>query len=129
VVTLAALSAGPVGATHAPDHRFVVLGYVTDSARRPLAAVPVTVTRLKTGLRHETRTDPDGFYLVVLHLHDEDHGDRLAIRANGIEGEVAVLFDARDKKVERGTRVDIQGRTLTENRRAFPETLRAYLAR
>jgi hypothetical protein len=126
---LAGVVASPALATHVPDHRFVVLGYVTDEARRPLAATTVVVTRLKTGLRHETRTERDGFYLVVLHLHDEDLGDRLRIRASGVEGEVAVRFDVRDKKIERGTRVDIQGSTLTESAQAFAETLRAYLAR
>ena len=85
--------------------------------------------RLKTGLRYPTTTDRDGFYLVVLHLHDEDQGDRLAVSANGAEGEVVARFDAKDKKVERGTRVDVRGRSVVENRRAFAETLRAYLSR
>jgi hypothetical protein len=119
----------PAGATHAPDHRFIVLGFVTDGERRPLADVPVVVTRLKTGLRHPTRTEPDGFYLVVLHLHDEDEGDRLAVSASGVQGEVQARFDPRDTRTERGTRVDIRGRALVENRRAFAETLRAYLAK
>lgn len=129
VIVAAGLAAGPVGATHLPDHRFVVLGYVTDAAGRGLAEVPVVVTRLKTGLRYPTKTERDGFYLVVLHLHDDDQGDRLAVSANGAEGEVAARFDAKDKKVERGTRVDVRGRSVVENRRAFAETLRGYFGR
>ena len=128
-IAIAGLAVGPVGATHLPDHRFVVLGYVTDAAGRALADVPVVVTRLRTGLRYSTKTEPDGFYLVVQHLHDEDQGDRLAVSANGAEGEVAARFDAKDKKVERGTRVDVRGRSVVESRRAFAETLRAYLGR
>ncbi len=128
MLSLAALG-GPAGATHAPDHRFIVIGYVIDGAGRALPDVPVVVTRVKTGLEYPTRTERDGLYFVIVHLHDEDEGDRLAISANGVSGEVLARFDVRDKRVERGTRVDIRGGELVENRRAFAETLRTYLAR
>ena len=117
------------GATHAPDHRFIVLGFVTNGDGRGLANVPVAVTRLKTGLAHRTRTERDGFYLVVVHLHDEDEGDRLTVSADGVSGEVVARYDVRDKKVERGTRVDVRPGEIVEDRRAFAEALRAYLAR
>ena len=123
------LVAVPAAATHAPDHRFVVLGYVADGAGRPVAATRVVVTRVKTGLEYPTRTEADGFYLVVVHLHDEDQGERLAIEAAGVRGEIRARFDVQDRKVERGTRVDVRGGELVENRRAFAETLRQYLAR
>jgi hypothetical protein len=116
-------------ATHLPDHRFVVLGFVTDGEGRPLAGARVVVTRMKTGLEHPTTTERDGFYLVVLHLHDENEGERLALDAKGVKGEVRVRFDVRDKKVERGTRVDVRADRLVENRAAFAETLRNYLSR
>jgi hypothetical protein len=121
--------ASPAVATHLPDHRFVVLGFVTDGEGRPLAGARVVVTRMKTGLEHPTTTERDGFYLVVLHLHDENEGERLALDARGVKGEVRVRFDVRDKKVERGTRVDVRADRLVENRAAFAETLRNYLSR
>jgi hypothetical protein len=121
--------ASPAVATHLPDHRFVVLGFVTDGEGRPLAGARVVVTRMKTGLEHPTTTERDGFYLVVLHLHDENEGERLALDAKGVKGEVRVRFDVRDKKVERGTRVDVRADRLVENRAAFAETLRNYLSR
>jgi hypothetical protein len=121
--------ASPAAATHAPDHRFIVVGYVTDAAGQPVADAPVLVTRLKTGLQHRTRTERDGFYMVVVHIHDEDEGERLAVSARGVRGEVVARFDIYDKRVERGTRADIVGDHLVEDRRAFAETLRAYLAR
>jgi hypothetical protein len=128
---LAALVAAPVaaGATHLPDHRFLVLGYVTDADGRPVAGARVVVTRLRTGLEYPTKTERDGFYLVVLHLHDENLGEALGIDAKGIKGEVRARFDVTDKKVERGTRVDVRNGRLVENRSAFAETLRAYLSR
>jgi hypothetical protein len=119
----------PAGATHLPDHRFLVLGFVTDAEGRPIAGTRVVVTRLKTGLEHPTTTERDGFYLVVVHLHDEDEGERLGLDARGVKAEVRARFDTRDKKVERGTRVDVRADRLVENRRAFAETLRAYLNR
>jgi hypothetical protein len=119
----------PATATHAPDHRFIVIGYVKDGSGRALANVPVVVTRLKTGLAHRERTDTDGLYMIVVHLHDEDEGERLAISGNGVNGEVIARFDVQNKRIERGTRIDIRGGSLWEDRRAFAETLRAYLSR
>jgi hypothetical protein len=121
--------AGPARATHEPDHRFIVLGFVTDAAGQPLAGVPVVVTRVKTNLAYPTRTERDGFYLVVVHLHDEDEGERVAVSANGVQGELTARYDVRDRRTERGTRVDVRGAAFVEDRRGFAETLRAYLAR
>jgi hypothetical protein len=123
------LAGPPAGATHLPDHRFVVLGFVTDGDGRPMTGTRVVVTRLKTGLEYPTTTERDGFYLVVLHLHDEDEGERLGLDAKGVKGELRARFDTRDKKVERGTRVDFRADRMVENRPAFAETLRSYLSR
>jgi hypothetical protein len=89
----------------------------------------VVVTRLKTGLEYPTTTERDGFYLVVVHIHEEDEGERLGLDLRGVRGEVRARFDPRDKKVERGTRVDARAGRLVENRPAFAETLRSYLSR
>ena len=126
---LLAVASWPAAATHLPDHRFIVLGFVTDGDGRPVPDARVVVTRLKTGLEHDTKTERDGFFLVVLHLHDENEGERLGIDLRGVKGEVRVRFDVKDKKVERGTRVDVRANRLVENRGAFAETLRAYLNR
>jgi hypothetical protein len=123
------LGASISGATHLPDHRVIVLGFVTDGEGRPVAGARVVVTRLKTGLEHPTTTVRDGFFLVVLHLHDENEGERLGLDLGGVKGEVRARFDVKDRKVERGTRVDVRAGRLVENRAAFAETLRAYLNR
>ena len=107
--------------------------HVRQRSRRPgcnlNTGARIVVTRLKTGLEYPTTTERDGFYLVVLHLHDENEGERLGLDANGVKGELRARFDTRDKKVERGTRVDIRADRLVENRLAFAETLRSYLSR
>ena len=128
-VLLVLLAVVAADAMHLPDHRFLVLGFVTDAEGRAVSGAPVVVTRLKTGLEYPTKTERDGFYLVVLHLHDEDQGERLGLNVKGVKGELRALFDVRDKKVERGTRVDVRADRVVENRPAFAETLRAYLAR
>jgi hypothetical protein len=129
VLLALALGASPSAATHLPDHRFLVLGFVTDAEGRPVAGARVVVTRLKTGLEHPATTERDGLFFVVLHLHDEDEGERLALDLRGVKGEVRARFDVKDKKVERGTRVDLRAGRVVENRGAFAETLRAYLSR
>jgi hypothetical protein len=129
LTVVAILTALPAGATHLPDHRYVVLGFVTDAGGQPVANARVVVTRLKTGLEYPTTTERDGFYIVVVHIHDEDEGERLGLALSAAKGEVRARFDPRDKKVERGTRVDARADRLVENRRAFAETLRTYLNR
>jgi hypothetical protein len=121
--------AGVAGATHLADHRFVILGYVTDERGEPRVGALVVVTRLKTGLAYRTRTEADGFYLLVVHLHDEDEGDRLAVSAGGVGGEIRARFAPRDRTTERGTRIDVRGSALLEEPAAFADTLRRYLAR
>jgi hypothetical protein len=128
-VTLAAGLTGAASATHRPEFRFVVLGFVTDAGGQPVADARVVVTRLKTGLEYPTRTEKDGFYLVVVRLHDEDEGDRLGVELGRVKGEVQARFDPRNKTSERGTRVDARAGRLVENRQAFAETLRSYLNR
>ena len=123
------LGGGTARATHLPDHRFLVLGFVTDVEGRPVPGARVVVTRLKTGYEYPTTTERDGFYLVILHLHDEDEGERLSIDAKGVRGEIRARFNASEKKLERGTRVDVRGDRLVETRSAFAETLRDYLSR
>ena len=129
VVAAALALADAALATHAPDHRFLLIGFVVDDLGRPLADVPVVITRVKTALQYPTRTERDGIYFVVVHLHDEDEGETLRLQASGATGEIRARFDARDHKVERGTRVDFHGGRMVENRQTFAETLRAYLAR
>jgi hypothetical protein len=102
---------------------------VTNAEGRGLSGERVTVRRRLTGLGYQARTEADGFYLVVLHMHDEDEGDRLTIGAIGVTGQIVARYDVTDKKVERGTRVDIRPGGLVEDQPAFAATLRAFIAR
>ncbi len=115
-------------AEHEPDHRYVIIGYVQDGAGNPAGRVEVRAIREKTGMEQRARTDRDGFYLLVVHLHSEDLGDSLSVSANGTSLRVTAEFDPRDVTSHRGTRVDFSGREARERAELFPETLRLYLA-
>lgn len=127
VVMAALLLASPGEATHEVDHRYLVLGYARDGAGRPLPRLPVRVVREKTGLAYQAESDAEGFYLVVVHLHDEDLGDSLLVTAGPATIWVRAWFDPRDARSHRGTRVDFSGGRAWERREDFAWTLRAHL--
>jgi hypothetical protein len=121
-----------VTATHAEHevfHRYVILGYVKDGKGAPLARVPVHVVRTKTGLAYNEPSDQDGFYVVIVHLHDEDLGDSLVVTAQGVSAKVTAAFNPKDETSERGTRLDFQGKRTEERRSWFLPTLRQYLSK
>jgi hypothetical protein len=118
---------GSAEATHAVDHRYVVLGYVRDEAGRGVTGTPVRVVREKTGLISRAETDTEGFYVAIVHLHDEDVLD--ALRASA--GRVAIRVDARfnplDAVTPRGTRIDFNPREAIEDQASFLKILDRYL--
>ncbi len=115
-------------AEHEPDHRYVVIGYVRDGSGKPAGKVEVRAIREKTGAEQRARTDVDGFFLLVVHLHTEDLGDALRVTANGASLRISAKFDPRDVTSHRGTRVDFSGSQAHECQDLFSETLRRYLA-
>jgi hypothetical protein len=127
-VALVAL-AGSAGATHAVDHRYVVLGYVRDAMGRPVPRAAVDVVREKTGLAFEADTDAQGFYLVIVHLHDEDLLDGLAVTAGPATVRVEARFNPLNTRSHRGTRVDFMGDAGHERQEDFARTLDGYLKR
>ncbi len=125
-VVLVAL-AGSAEATHRVDHRYVVLGYVRDAMGRPMPRAPVRVVREKTELAYEAETDADGMYLVIVHLHDEDLGDPLALAVGPATFRIRARFDALDPRTPRGTRVDFIAGQGWERHDDFAHTLDRYL--
>jgi len=66
-------------ATHADDHRYVVLGYRPLDRQSPVVGARAKVIREKTGYAYKALTDRDGFDIAVVHLRDEDNGDMLHV--------------------------------------------------
>lgn len=123
------LLSGTAGSTHEVSHRYVVLGYVKDAKDRPLPGVKIELVREKTGLPYAAETDRQGFYLVVVHLHDEDASDRLRVTAGKVAATVIARFDPKNQSEERGTRLDFLGTKTVERSSWFAGTLKRFLAR
>ncbi|HEY3064566.1 MAG TPA: carboxypeptidase-like regulatory domain-containing protein [Methylomirabilota bacterium] len=122
------LTAALAGAEHAPEFRYVVLGYVTDTAGKPVAAAAIQVVRDKTGLAYAGTTDTTGFYVVVVRLADESLGESLTVRLGERASSITVRFDPANHLEERGTRVDVKGTRFVETPTTFKSTLNRFLA-
>lgn len=127
VVALTLSLATAVEATHEVNHRYVVLGDVRDATGHPLARTVVRVVREKTGLAHEARTDSDGFYLVILHLHDEDVLEPLRVTAGRATLRVEARFSPLDPRTPRGTKVDVIDGVARERQEEFAAALERYM--
>ena len=128
VTTLGLVLAPAVEAIHQVDHRYVILGSVRDAAGRPMTGRFVRVVRQKTGLTLQAETDADGFYLVIVHLHDEDLLDTLWVAV----GPRAALrlkahFNPFDARKPRGTRVDFIDGVPRERPEEFASALARYV--
>ena len=128
LATLLSVTA-PAEATHEVTHRYVVLGYIRDAARRPISGSAVEVVREKTGLSYLAETDADGFYVVVVHLHDEDLLDALRVTAGRATLRIQARFSPLNSLSQRGTRVDVTGSSAVERQETFAETVNDYLKR
>ena len=124
------LSVGaPAEAAHEVTHRYVVLGDVRDAAHRPIAGGTVEVVREKTEFRYLAQTDTEGFYAVVVHLHDEDLLDVLRVTAGRVTIRIQARFNPLNARSPRGTRVDFTGGSVVERQEIFAETVNDYLKR
>lgn len=116
-------------ATHAVDHRYVVLGIVRDANGLPVARAAVRVVREETGLVYEAETDGEGFYVVILHLHDENVLEPVRVIVRQAALRIQARFNPLDPRTPRGTRVDVSGGMAQERPGEFATTLERYLSR
>jgi hypothetical protein len=78
------LSAGvPSGslATHEADHRFTVEGFVCGTDGKAIVNTDVLVKDTKISYGQVVKTDTDGYYRATFHLHNENLGDPLLVKA------------------------------------------------
>lgn len=123
------LLATPADSTHEIDHRYLVVGYVREGNGQAIPRTRVRLVREKTGLSHETMTGRDGFYLLIVHLHDDDAGDALQIAAGRAQARIRAWFRPGDAARHRGTRLDFLGVQAHERSDLFDGTLADQLTR
>jgi hypothetical protein len=96
----------PAGATHEAEHRFTVYGYVRDDNGKPLSSERVIVVDKRLDQANTTFTDHEGYYEALLHIHDTDLGDEIAVMAGEKQKSIRAEFDPKDHETERKARVD-----------------------
>jgi len=90
------------------EHGFTVYGYVRDKTGKPVAGVEVQAKPLKEHAHAgSTKTNPEGYYEIFLHLHNEDSGTKIVVTANGASKEVVANYDSNDKITKRQASVDL----------------------
>jgi len=82
-------------ADHEPDHRYNVQGYVLDADQRGTSNLAFQVFSEGKSLG-STKTNTDGYYSLILHLHDEDYNRILKLRAGPHRADIKVTFDVND---------------------------------
>lgn len=113
IAALCLLASGTVMAEHEVDHRYQVRGFVLDADENALAGREVVLANGGTVLA-SGRTDSSGYYSIHLHLHNEDLGRRLQLRAGNARGEIRVSFDPQDRSSVRIHDANLIGGKLVE---------------
>lgn len=93
-------------ATHEADHRFMVEGYVCDQDGKGLPNTDVLVKDTRISYGQVVKTDGDGYYKAMFHLHNDNAGDPLLVEAGAEQKNLKVEFDPKDLESERKIRVD-----------------------
>ncbi len=93
-------------ATHEADHRFMVEGYVCGEGGVGVSNVDVLVKDTRVSYGQVVKTNGDGYYKAMFHLHNDNLGDPLLIEARGEQKNLKVEFDPKDLESDRKVRVD-----------------------
>ena len=84
----------------------MVEGYVCGLDGKGLANTDVLVKDTKISYGQVVKTDGDGHYKAMFHLHNDNFGDPLLVEANGEQKNLKVEFDQKDLESERKVRVN-----------------------
>src|SRR5919202_5428823 len=91
----------PTWAMHETDHRFIVEGHVCDQAGQPIPDTQVIIKDARVSEGATGYTDDRGYYKAILHLHNDNLGDRILVKAGVQEQHTTAQFDPKDVHTER----------------------------
>jgi hypothetical protein len=106
LLLLSIVLATPAWATHEAEHRFTVYGTVRDDHGAPVSGERVIVVDKRLDQANTTFTDGEGYYEALLHIHDSDLGDEIAVMAGDKQKSIRAEFDPKDHETERKAKVD-----------------------
>ncbi len=84
----------------------MVEGYVCDQNGKGLPNTDVLVKDTRISYGQVVRTDGDGYYKAMFHLHNDNLDDPLLVEARGERQNLKIQFDPKDLESERKIRVD-----------------------
>lgn len=84
----------------------MVEGYVCGLDGKGLANTDVLVKDTKISYGQVVKTDGEGHYKAMFHLHNDNVGDPLLVEVNGEQRNLKVEFDQKDLESERRVRVN-----------------------
>lgn len=93
----------------------MVEGYVCGQDGNGVAGADVLVKDTKISYGQVVRTDGNGYYKAMFHLHNDNVGDPLLVEARGEQRNLKVEFDPKDLESERkisvnfGTGCEVSG--------------------
>ena len=106
-IALALICAQPAYATHKTDHRYTVWGAIKYEDDTPAANIDVKLLGKDGAPMGEVKTDANGRYRILLHVHNEDVYKVFDMRVNNVTRKVRLLFNPNDRSTERGQRLDM----------------------
>lgn len=92
-------------AVHEADHRYTISGYIRDEGGNSMPRINVILEH-KDGQTKKATTNRRGYYEVLFHLHNENLGDEIIVKAGDEVKKITVAFDPKDRRSERQGRVD-----------------------
>ncbi|MDH4152304.1 MAG: hypothetical protein OEV01_00815 [Nitrospira sp.] len=84
----------------------MVEGYVCGEGGVGVSSADVLVKDTRISYGQVVKTDGDGYYKAMFHLHNDNLGDPLLIEARGEQKNLKVEFDPKDLESDRKVRVD-----------------------
>ncbi len=101
------LNAFSANATHQVHHRYTVWGAIKYEDGSPAAEIPVHLMIKDGEPLGEVKTDRNGRYRIILHVHNDDLYKIFDMRVNNVTRKVRLLFTPGDHQTERGQRIDL----------------------